>query len=109
METNKFEMCEFTYLRTASILYFWFYLTSSDHKHYGNPSKYNIATSVQKSLVINDSVFESATLKGICTLSRKNDVILSVQKRYCTLGLGLELVLGVSGNTFSVKRVFEQV
>jgi len=35
----------------------------------------------------------------------KNDVISSVRKRYCALGLGLEL----AEITFSVKRVFEQV
>jgi len=48
----------------------------------------------------------------------KNDVISSVQKHYCALGLGLGLELGlgrvsvragVSVITFSIKRVFEQV
>jgi len=46
----------------------------------------------------------------------KNDVISSVRKHYCALGLrlafGLRLEIGlrVSGNTFSVKRIiFEQV
>jgi len=53
----------------------------------------------------------------------KNDVVSSVRKHNCALGLGLGLVLGVvlvlvlglelrggvSVNTFSIKRVFDQV
>jgi len=37
----------------------------------------------------------------------KNDVISSVRKRYCALGLGLQL--GFAEIRFSVKHVFEQV
>jgi len=41
----------------------------------------------------------------------KIDVILSVRKHYSALGLRFRVKVraGVSGNTFSVKRVVEQV
>jgi len=39
----------------------------------------------------------------------KNDVISSVRKHYCALGLGLELGLAkLRVRMFSVKRVFDQ-
>jgi len=41
----------------------------------------------------------------------KNDIISSGRKRYCALGLEFRIRFSarVSGNTFSVKRVFEQL
>jgi len=65
--------------------------------------------------------------KGIGTLDGKNDVISLVRKHNGALGLGFRLALesglglvlgiefrvkvraGVSVNTFSIKRVFDQV
>jgi len=45
---------------------------------------------------------QSIVFVGICTLAGK---MMSLQNYYCALGLELE----VNGNTFSVKRIFEQV
>jgi len=40
----------------------------------------------------------------------ENDVISSVRKRFCILGLRLgRVTAGANGSAFSVKRVFEQV
>jgi len=58
-------------------------------------------------MAINRQLYISVFFNRYLYTFSKNDVISSVQKHYCSLGLEYELCY--IGNTFSVKRIFEKV